>query len=180
MNVFLIGFMGSGKTSIGKLLAKELQFSFTDMDADIEAEEQLTVAEIFKQKGENYFRAKESEWLENIATEKTIISVGGGTPCFNNNLNLMHLKGVLVYLSLPVEMMAQRVMQSKTIRPIIEPYKQDKKKLVEFMRDLLNKREPYYKQADIIFEASNMSANKKQLLADMITKILMKKVYLLQ
>jgi shikimate kinase len=180
MNVFLIGFMGSGKTSIGKLLAKQLHFKFIDMDADIERREKLTVSEIFKQKGEDYFRELESNWLENMHTENTLISVGGGTPCFNGNLRLMHQNGVVVYLTLPVEMMAQRVMKAKIIRPIVEPYIHDKGQLISFMHNLLRKREPFYRQADIIFEASNMSASKKQLLADMTTKSMMKKALLLQ
>ena len=179
MNVFLIGFMGSGKTSIGKLLAKSLKMPFIDMDNEIALYEKQPISEIFSSKGEEYFRNLETKWLTEYSGNGYLISVGGGTPCFNNNLELMKQKGLIVYLTLPIEMMAQRVSNAKTVRPIIQPYLNDYSVLLEFMNHLLNEREPFYKQADLIFEASNMSANKKKLLTDMVSKMLDKKIRLL-
>lgn len=179
VTIFLIGFMGSGKTSIGKVLAKQLDFTFMDMDAEIEKKEKMSIAAVFNLKGENYFRNLEQKWLENFDFDNVVVSVGGGTPCFNNNMDLILRKGVVVYLNLPIAMMAKRVMNAKTIRPLIEAYKNDWDSLLAFMTTTFNNREPYYRQADILFEASNMSASKKQLLADMIKRKSLKKGYLL-
>jgi len=180
MNVFLIGFMGSGKTSNGKMLARHLGLNFVDLDTVIEMEQQSKIAEIFRVKGEDYFRDLEHIWLQNFSDSNALISVGGGTPCFNNNINLMHEKGVLVYLKLSVEMLADRLLNSNADRPIIAPYKHDKEALLKFMSDLLLQRERFYNKADLIFEASNLTATKKNLLIEMINKCIQKKEALLQ
>lgn len=171
--------MGSGKTSVGKALAKQLDFVFMDMDAEIEKEENRSIATIFNLKGEAYFRKLEQTWLKKIDFDNTVVSVGGGTPCFDDNMALMLKKGITVYLNLPIAMMAKRVVNAKTVRPLIEPYKDDWNRLLNFMTILFNQREPYYSKADILFEASNMSANKKQLLVDMIKCKILEKSRLL-
>jgi len=180
MNVFLLGFMGSGKTTIGKLLAKELDLKFIDMDAHLESLEKAPIANVFKQKGEAYFRLLEHQWLEDFDGDNHLISAGGGTPCFENNLDLMQAKDITVYLTLPIKMITQRLFQMKNTRPIIEPYKHDKNQLLAFLTEKLDEREPFYVQADLIFEVSNFNSAKKKLLAVMITKALEKKKKLLQ
>ncbi|MFK8037986.1 MAG: shikimate kinase [Crocinitomicaceae bacterium] len=168
MTIFLIGFMGSGKTTIGKGLANQLGCTFVDLDAQIELNEDRSIAEIFRVKGEEYFRKIEQKWLLNFNEKNVVVSVGGGTPCYHHNMNTILTKGISVYLNLPIGMMAKRVMSSKTIRPLIEPYRNDWNQLLDVMTTLFNKREPIYKQADIIFEASNMFIRKRQLLANMV------------
>jgi shikimate kinase len=175
MNVFLMGFMGSGKTSIGKALAKEMDMPFIDLDAQIEKTENMSISEIFKQKGEPHFRRLEREWLLNLDKDYHIISVGGGTPCFDNNLELMQSNGMTVYLLMQIEMIAERLANAKNTRPIIEPYKNDRDSLVNFINELLLIREPFYKKADLIFESSNMSSVKKKLLVSMVKKCLLQK-----
>ena len=176
MNVFIIGFMGSGKTSIGKTLAKNLKLSFIDMDQSIEEKANEKISSIFDNNGEDFFRKLETKWLKNYSDNNYVISVGGGTPCFNENLELMHQKGIVVYLTIPISMIAQRLINSKTIRPIIEPFRHDQVALLKFIGGLLAEREPFYKQADLIFEASNMSANKYKLLTEMIEKVNLRNV----
>lgn len=171
MIVFLIGFMGSGKTTIGKSLAKQLNYGFVDMDTAIELETGQKISELFSKFGEAYFRQLEKDWLLQFKGENVIVSVGGGTPCFNDNLAVMKQKGTSIFLSVPIKMMAQRVQQAKNTRPLIEPYVNDFDSLVAFMNKLLTERMPFYNEADIIFEASNMSANKKELLADMVKRV---------
>ena len=180
MNVFLLGFMGSGKTTVGKLLAKSLDLSFVDMDDDIEKHEQNTIATIFEEKGEPYFRQLETQWLKNFEEKNFLISVGGGTPCYDQNLKLMKAKGVTVYLSMTPEMLTQRLFQAKNTRPVIEPYKADKQKLLTFVQQKLSERALYYEQADIIFEAGNFNASKKNLLTSMVKKLMADKNSLLQ
>ncbi|MFK8045533.1 MAG: shikimate kinase [Crocinitomicaceae bacterium] len=180
MNVFLMGFMGSGKTSIGRPLASQLGMNFIDLDSVLETNEQLKVSEIFNDKGEDYFRNLEHSWLSTFNGINSLISVGGGTPCFNNNLKQMEEKGVTIYLKLPVQMLANRLINAKAIRPIIEPYRHDKEALINFISVLLVEREKYYKKADLVFETSNLTANKKSLLVEMIKKCLQKKTDLLQ
>ena len=171
--------MGSGKTSIGKTLAKKLERSFIDSDQRIEEAQKQTISEIFESRGETFFRTLESNWLKNYSDENSIVSLGGGMPCFNNNIDILSQKGVIVYLTVPIKMIAQRLVNGKSTRPIIEPYRHNAEALLLFLTELLAQREPFYKQADLIFEASNMSKNKYQLLAKMVAKILEKKTLLL-
>src|ERR1700758_4728044 len=103
MVVFLIGMPACGKTSIGKRLAKKLQFTFLDLDHHIADKENKNVAIIFSEKGENFFRELEAKYLKEISNTKTntIISVGGGTPCFHDNLQFMLSVGKIFYLNIP-------------------------------------------------------------------------------
>ncbi len=178
MNVFLLGLMGSGKTTIGKHLAKELGLSFIDLDTCLESQEKKTISEIFSEKGEAYFRSIEHQWLNDFDKDNCLISTGGGTPCFGNNLDLIKEKGISVYLVLSIEMIAHRLYQSKNTRPIIEPYKHDKSKLRSFLNDLLNERKSFYAQADVVFEVGNFNSIKKELLAKMVSSVALKKALL--
>ena len=122
MIITLMGYMGSGKTTFGKQLARKLSYHFFDLDAEIEKNEGLSISEIFSEKGEAYFRETESKILTNLLRNKNdvVLSLGGGTPCFFNNLDLIKKQSLSVYIKLPVKTLAQRLQQSnKNKRPLI-------------------------------------------------------------
>ena len=122
MRIFLLGYMGSGKSTIGDALAARLQLPFIDLDKRIEAHEGSNVSEIFERNGEHYFRSIESAVLEElIRTEASaVIATGGGTPCFNSNLDLMHVNGVTVYLKCRIETLMQRLQGTAETRPLLQ------------------------------------------------------------
>lgn len=153
--IYLTGFMAAGKSTIGQILANTLGYEFIDLDHLIVEKEHQPVAEIFKQKGETYFRDTESYWLKELSkSENIIISLGGGTVCFNNNISLIKDRGFLVYLRVSQRSIFQRV-KAKKERPLfldasgnLLPDDEIKQKI----DDLLNKRNPFYEQADLIFD----------------------------
>jgi shikimate kinase len=101
MLIFLIGFMGSGKTSIGKKLAKKMKYAFLDLDQEIEKQENLSISEIFEIHGEDYFRVLEKKVLVDLTQlSNTVVSCGGGTPCHYNNIELINNAGISIYLQL--------------------------------------------------------------------------------
>ena len=172
MNVFLIGFMGSGKSTIGKRLARRLNYRFLDLDAELEVIENRSVQAIFEEDGEDYFRALEHHWLVNMNLDETIISLGGGTPCFHNNMSLVNQKGKSVYLSLDTKALTHRLVNSKTRRPLIEQYKDTPGVLLTKIEDMMTFRSPFYEKADLIFEAGNMTTLKYDLLSEQVKRLM--------
>lgn len=170
MNIFLIGFMGCGKSTLGKKLAKKMSYSFIDVDKEIEQKELLSIQKLFDTHGEAYFRSLETEWLNNYKGSNTIISLGGGTPCFNNNIELINSIGTTVYLKMNAGLLTNRLYHSKQKRPLIEKFKDDKVQLEKEIHNLLSLREEFYNEANIIFEASNMSNSKLDLLITAINE----------
>ena len=160
MNIFLIGFMGCGKSTIGKKLAKMIDYTFVDFDKLIKEKENESIEAIFNLKGENYFRNLEHQLLKELNVDNSVIALGGGTPCFNNNMSIINQKGVSIYLRLPVKTLVNRLQNSKTVRPLIETYKNNPELLEEKINDLLSERESFYLKADIIFNAENMNPKK--------------------
>ncbi|MCX2680728.1 AAA family ATPase [Galbibacter sp. EGI 63066] len=123
MMVVLIGYMGSGKSTVGKVIAKKRGMGFIDFDDYIEEKEQLTIPEIFKQKGEIYFRKQETAYLSVLLKEKpnAVISLGGGTPCFGNNMDVVvEATQNVFYLKLSVEKLVERLQAEKEHRPLIK------------------------------------------------------------
>ncbi len=119
--VFLVGYMGVGKTTIGKLLSKELGVQFIDLDKYIESRYRKTVPDIFAEKGEEKFRMIEREMLREVATfQDVLISTGGGTPCFFDNMDLMNQHGVTVYIKASAKQLVSRLLAYKGVRPIIQ------------------------------------------------------------
>lgn len=146
--IFLIGYMGSGKTTIGKLLAKKLGYSFIDMDAQIEAKQFKTVAQIFAEQGEDNFRLLEQQCLHEVAAfDDVIISTGGGAPCFFDNIEFMKANGLTIYLKHSAAELAERLGGSNIAkRPILG--NRQGEELIQFIAEGLGKRENFYKQAD--------------------------------
>lgn len=158
MNIVLLGYMGCGKSLIGRFLAKELQMGYQDLDDYITKKEKKTIPEIFKERGEIYFRKKETECLQEVlnTTNNTIISLGGGTPCFSGNMELI-LKGVntySIYLKTSIIELVRRLFVEKDKRPLISHVK-DKNELTEFIGKHLFERSFYYNQAQYIINTDH-------------------------
>ena len=153
--------MGSGKSSVGKKLAKKLQLDFVDLDSLIEQQEQQTITAIFEKRGEAYFREKETAVLKTMEpTKRAVIALGGGTPCFGNNMEYIQQTGTSFYLKVPIEKLIGRLRLKKDKRPLLA--KLSKEEIALFVTDKLKEREPYYAQADFIIEQEGKSV--KQLL----------------
>jgi shikimate kinase len=147
--------MGSGKTTIGKMLAKRLEYSFVDLDARIEEKQFKTVSKIFAELGEHEFRLIEKQNLHDLAEfENVVISTGGGAPCFFDNMDFMNFHGLTVYLKLLPSQLVERLEYSKANkRPLLAERKGAE--LLQFVTEGLTKREPFYSQAKIIVNGTN-------------------------
>ncbi len=153
--------MGSGKSTIAKLLSEKLQIPCLDLDKIIEKNCEMTVSEIFKEKGEIYFRKLERElFLELMdSNETSILSLGGGTPCYSNNHELLKTdKAVSFYLKASIETLFNRLSKKKMKRPIIANMNDDE--LKEFIAKHLFERSFYYNQVDYVIDIDNKSAKK--------------------
>ena len=168
MKIFLIGFMGVGKTTIGKRLAAKLNFNFVDSDAAIEKNEGQTITEIFSDKGENYFRTLERSFLETELENNSVVALGGGTPCFQDNMELINKMGITVYLQMPTGLIVNRLKNAKGKRPLIEAVKEDEEQLRKVVEAMLNERFPFYEKASITADASNFNASKMDSLIQLI------------
>lgn len=143
--------MGSGKSTIGKGLAKKLKLQFIDLDTFIEERNFKTIPEIFSSAGEEGFRKVEQHALNEVSEfEDVVVATGGGAPCFFDNMELIKRTGISVYLNGTPRILAERLMNSKTERPLIKG--KSKEELIKFIHETLNKRNNWYKQAD--FEVS--------------------------
>jgi shikimate kinase len=155
MIVYMIGFMGSGKSTAGKKIALALDWNFVDLDKEIERQTGRLIHDIFAIEGEEYFRKIESDVLRNFSFgENTIISCGGGTPCFNANMDFMLKNGVTVYLKMDAEHLKSRLVNSHSIRPLIKNI--NKADLLCFISDSLKEREKWYNQSAIIVNGLNL------------------------
>lgn len=158
MKIFLTGYMGSGKSYLGKLLAKQLNYDFIDLDDHIEVLEGRSINEIFEERGELYFRKLETQVLKDVLEEPAnlIISLGGGTPCYGNNLDLIKDANntKTVYIKASVQLLLDRLFAEKMHRPVIS-HLETKELLEEFIRKHLFERAFYYNQADIIVSVDN-------------------------
>ncbi|MBS3769453.1 MAG: shikimate kinase [Bacteroidales bacterium] len=158
MRIFLIGFMGSGKTTAGKQLASRLSYRYFDLDEFIEQQEQDSIRKIFEKKGEPYFRKKESKYLRDISHyEDCVISTGGGAPCFFDNMDYMNNTGITVYLKMKPEQLVSRLKDGREERPLIK--NKDDQELLQFIRDKLSERETYYSKAHMIVDGFNLNIN---------------------
>jgi shikimate kinase len=156
--IFIIGFMGSGKTTAGKKLASLLGWSFIDLDKRIEEYAGKTIPEIFSQNGEDYFRIIETQLLRNLKMcTKTVISTGGGTPCYIDNMDYMIETGLTIYLKLTPAELKSRLSQSKGKRPLIKDL--DQNELTSFIKEKLAVREKWYERSDITMDGIDLDAN---------------------
>jgi shikimate kinase len=158
MRIFLLGFMGSGKSSLGKEIAHKLGYKFLDLDKMIEVKAGLKVSEIFKVSGEEKFREIEHECLkDSILYDNNVISTGGGTPCFFDNMEIINNNGVSVYIKLNVGILTSRLFKDKGERPLLKQT-YNKVDFQKHIKELLTIREEYYLQSKIILEGENLKA----------------------
>jgi shikimate kinase len=154
--VYIIGFMGSGKTTTGIKLAALLGWSFTDLDRSIEEHTGLTIPEIFSLHGETYFRDVESNVLRSLKTiTQTVISTGGGTPCYGDNMDYMLESGFTIYLKLTPGQLKSRLSASKVERPLIRDLSDER--LLGFIEEKLAIREKWYAKAELTVNGFNTS-----------------------
>lgn len=145
MRIFLVGFMGAGKSFLGKLWSEMYSIPFYDLDTLIEEEERKTVENIFDVFGEDYFREREAAILRNTDRfEKGIIACGGGTPCYFDNMNWMNKNGVTVFLNESEINIYNHLKNDKKIRPLI--IEQDEKTLKQFIRNKVEERNSFYNE----------------------------------
>ena len=150
--LYLIGFMGVGKTTIGKQIAALNKVIFIDTDSQIEKETSKSIKEIFETDGEIAFRELETDTIRSI-NRKAIIACGGGLPAHNNNIEYLKHKGTVIYLKASTETLIKRLEKNKNKRPLISKLTNDKR--LEFIRKILKEREKTYKQADYTIETDN-------------------------
>lgn len=150
-HVFLIGFMGSGKTHWGRILAEKLGAPFLDLDVFIEENEGKTIPEIFAESGENGFRVLERENLLRLAAlPPSVVATGGGTPCFFDNMAWMRRHGLTIYLETPLETLFERLENEGKRRPLLKNLSEVE--LKDFIQSRLREREVFYRQADFILK----------------------------
>lgn len=164
--IFLIGFMGSGKSTLGSKLARQIGYQYTDMDQLIEETAEMSIPGIFSEHGEDVFRKWEFDIMTELCRqEKLVISTGGGAPCHSEMMDLMNAHGTTIYIQLSPETLKERLIRSKTERPLIKG--KSEPELLEFIKTLLEKREPFYKQATHTADGINLrSADLAELLLD--------------
>ena len=156
MRIYLIGYMGSGKTTAGKRLAKIMNFPFYDLDKMIEECSHYSIADIFAKFDEVAFRQLEKNTLHKTSSiEKAIISTGGGTPCFFDNMEWIRSNGISVYLKMSSKSLTDRILNSKKKRPLTKD--KSPSELLEYVEKHLGKREKYYRQADIIVKGEDLN-----------------------
>ena len=150
MRIFLIGFMGSGKTHWGTRIAEKLHIPFYDLDAVIVNSEGMSISEIFIDKGEEYFRYIEKQTLEDLVNreENFVLSAGGGTPCFFNNIDFMKRNGKVLWLNTSLEVLNQRLLKEKISRPLLKGITESG--LRSYIIRKLSERKMYYEQADLM------------------------------
>lgn len=156
MKIILLGYMASGKTSIGKKLAKKLSMKFLDLDDYIEEKENRTIPEIFKEKGEVYFRTIENKYLLELLEKKSsfILALGGGTPCYANNMDFINKTDAhSIYLNGSTANMIERLIRKKSKRPLVASLNDDQ--IPEFVAKHLFERRPFYEKAKTTVSIDN-------------------------
>jgi len=155
MDIILIGYMGSGKSTAGKILSEKTEIPFFDLDQIIENGEKMSIKEIFKEKGEIYFRKLESQYFNDFVANNThyILSLGGGTPCYANNHEKLQLPEITsFYLKVPISDLVERLTGEKENRPLVAQLNAEE--LEDYIRKHLFDRNFYYHQAKYTIDAS--------------------------
>lgn len=156
--VYLIGFMGAGKTTYGKAASNKAGWYFQDLDVLIEQQEEDTISHIFQQQGEQYFRYTERQVLENtiyLPAGPYLIACGGGTPCYGDNMTWMNQHGITVYLKTSIEILMGRLRQMRAHRPMLSHIPDES--LRAYIQNLLEVRETFYLQAAYILEGNKLN-----------------------
>ena len=167
MIIFINGFMGAGKSTFGKKLAKKYNYSFVDLDEYIEKITDRSISELFEELGDERFRFTEQSALGYIFennTDNIVISTGGGTPCFYDNMDFMNSKGITVYLEASAKMLLSRLINSQKERPLIKD--KSSSELLEFIEKSLHEREQYYNKSKVKVNIKDISIEQVMTLVD--------------
>lgn len=166
MRIYLLGFMASGKTSIGKRVAKQLNYEFIDLDDYLEEKNGKSITGIFKEDGEDVFRKLEKEALhDTFKMENIVIAAGGGTPCFFDNIEQINKNGISLYLKRSVDFFVTKLLTSKTVRPLV--LGKSKKELKKYIQKTLDYRKQFYEQATKVYKVKDLT---KDEMAEKIVK----------
>jgi shikimate kinase len=159
MKIFLIGFMGCGKTHWGKELSEKLQVPFFDLDQKIEEKEEKSINEVFAENGEEYFRLLEKEVLHILVEshETFVMACGGGTPCFYNNIDYMNQRGTTVWINCSTDCLVERLSKEKEKRPLIKDL--DEEQLHTYIMKKVGDRRIFYVQASVILTEEDISVD---------------------
>jgi shikimate kinase len=158
MKIIFLGYMASGKSTIGKEISKKLAMNFIDLDAYISEQEKRSISEIFKSKGEIYFRKIENIYLMKLLNNEDdfVLSLGGGTPCYANNMELIQSsKAKTVYIKAGIPTLVARLIEEKSSRPLVANLENEK--MTEFVAKHLFERRFFYEQAALILNTENKS-----------------------
>ncbi|MFC2137097.1 shikimate kinase [Bacteroidota bacterium] len=170
MKIYLIGFMASGKTSIGKRIAKKLDYQFFDMDDYLEEKYHKSIPDIFREDGEDKFREMERDTLhDTFKMKNVVIAAGGGTPCFFDNIKQINKHGTSFYLKRSVDYLVNRLINAKTVRPLVKD--KSKKELNEYISKTLEYRKQFYKQATETIKIKERSKDEVAMLIKKIVNI---------
>ena len=155
IRIVLLGYMGAGKTTLGKAFARVMGLTFVDLDWYIEERYHKTVRQIFTERGEDGFRDLEKRMLHEVGEfENVVISVGGGTPCFFDNMDYMNQAGATVFLDVDVKVLFRRLKVAKQQRPLLA--EKTDEELTTFIVEALQKRVPFYSQAKYVFSGDQL------------------------
>ncbi|NEU09949.1 shikimate kinase [Flavihumibacter sp. R14] len=169
MKIFLTGFMGSGKSTVGKRLATYLQYDFVDLDKLIEKEAGMKIPEYFSRHGEAAFRDFERDVLQQTRfSENTVIATGGGAPCYHDNMEWMNREGKVVYLHMEPKALASRLKNSKGDRPLLNGLNEEE--MIAFITEKLASREGFYRRAKVIVSGLDLTAEKLAAYLDLPAK----------
>lgn len=158
--IILLGYMGAGKTTVGRQLAKDMGLMFYDLDWYITSRMHRTVAQIFEESGEEGFRTVERNMLHEVAEfEDVVISCGGGTPCFFDNMDYLNRQGETVYLKATPEVLYAHLKMGKSVRPLL--LNKTPEQVEVFVKEQLKQREPYYLKARHVLDVSLLDTNDK-------------------
>ena len=156
MRFFLVGYMASGKSTVAKRLARQLNLDFFDLDTYIEATYQKSIDSIFKKEGEAAFRIIEHNCLQILLKQDNyVLALGGGTPCFYNNMDIINAQGKSIYIKMSIQSLADRLIHAKKKRPLIQQH--NKQELTTYIAAHLYEREKFYLQAHYVIKGENLN-----------------------
>lgn len=157
--ICLMGMPASGKSKVGKLLSEQLNKSFIDLDAEIERTANKSISEIFEEAGESAFRQMETDALQlALKQENTVIALGGGTPCFHNNLELILANSYSIYLDTALLYLHERLLKRQSKRPLLA--NKTPEELADYLEEIFSQRIVYYEKAHLVLECANASAER--------------------
>ena len=160
VRIIIIGYMGAGKTTVGKALARTLKLPFYDLDWYIEGRMRKTVAQLFAERGEEGFRQVERNMLHQVAAfEDVVISCGGGTPCFFDNMEYLNAQGETIYLKATPEVLYKHLQMGKTVRPLLRD--KTPEETLDFINSQLAHREPFYNKAHHTLDVNLLDSYEK-------------------